>query len=183
MQRAERAVINRAFGGCKRGIEPPLIANLHRHPRAGDHLGDPGALGGGRGDGLLAEGRQSPVHSGQGQFRMGWGGGRHDDAVGNPRCTAARVNSACAGVAAATTTPSTQAERWQDGLPITGAPLYYNGLVIAGFAGGDRATRGRLKAFDAKSGHLEWTFYTVPGPGEFGHETWPQDTMRGSGGA
>jgi alcohol dehydrogenase (cytochrome c) len=70
---------------------------------------------------------------------------------------------------------STQAERWQDGFPITGAPLYYDGLVITGFAGGDRATRGRLKAFDAKSGALEWTFYTIPGPGEPGHETWPQD--------
>jgi quinohemoprotein ethanol dehydrogenase len=70
---------------------------------------------------------------------------------------------------------STQAERWQDGFPITSAPLYYDGLVITGFAGGDRATRGRLKAFDAKNGALEWTFYTIPGPGEPGHDTWPQD--------
>ncbi len=69
---------------------------------------------------------------------------------------------------------STQAERWQDGLPITGAPLYYDGLVVTGFAGGDRATRGRLKAFDASSGKLEWTFYTIPGPGDLGHDTWPQ---------
>ena len=71
---------------------------------------------------------------------------------------------------------STQAERWQDGFPITGAPLYYDGLVITGFAGGDRATRGRLKAFDARSGALRWTFYTIPGPGEPGHDTWPQDS-------
>ena len=75
MQRAERAVINRALGGGERGIEPPLIADLHRHPRAGDHLGHPGALGGGRGDGLLAERRQTPVDGGQGQFRVRWGGG------------------------------------------------------------------------------------------------------------
>ncbi len=70
---------------------------------------------------------------------------------------------------------STQAERWQDGLTITAAPLYYDGLVITGFAGGDRATRGRLKAFSARNGSLKWTFYTIPGPGEPGHETWPQD--------
>ncbi len=70
---------------------------------------------------------------------------------------------------------STQAERWQDGFAITAAPLYYNGLVITGFAGGDRATRGRLKAFSARNGSLKWTFYTIPGPGEPGHETWPQD--------
>jgi quinohemoprotein ethanol dehydrogenase len=70
---------------------------------------------------------------------------------------------------------STQAERWQDGFSITAAPLYYDGLVITGFAGGDRATRGRVKAYDAQTGAHRWTFYTIPGPGEFGHDTWPQD--------
>ena len=35
--------------------------------------------------------------------------------------------------------------------------------------------RGRVKAFSAKDGKLVWTFYTVPGPGEVGHDTWPQD--------
>ena len=33
---------------------------------------------------------------------------------------------------------SVQAERWQDGYTITSAPLYYDGLVISGFAGGDQ---------------------------------------------
>jgi PQQ-dependent dehydrogenase (methanol/ethanol family) len=70
---------------------------------------------------------------------------------------------------------SVQAERNEDGFSITGAPLYYDGLVITGFAGGDRASRGRVKAYSAKDGAHRWTFYTVPGPGEFGHDTWPQD--------
>jgi quinohemoprotein ethanol dehydrogenase len=70
---------------------------------------------------------------------------------------------------------STQAERWQEGYTITAAPLYFDGLVITGFAGGERGIRGRVKAFDAKTGALAWTFYTVPGPGEIGHDTWPQD--------
>ncbi len=70
---------------------------------------------------------------------------------------------------------SVQAERWQDGLTITSAPLYYDGLVITGFAGAEYGIRGRVKAFDAKSGRLVWTFYTIPGPGELGHDTWPQD--------
>jgi len=70
---------------------------------------------------------------------------------------------------------SVQAERWQDGLSITSAPLYYDGLVITGFAGAEYGIRGRVKAFNAKNGKPEWTFYTVPGPGEPGHETWPQD--------
>src|SRR5688572_24431894 len=49
------------------------------------------------------------------------------------------------------------------------------GLVITGFAGADRGTRGRVKAYDARDGRLVWTFYTIPGPGEPGHETWPKD--------
>ena len=70
---------------------------------------------------------------------------------------------------------SIQAERWQDGYTITAAPLYYDGMIIVGFAGGENAVRGRVKAYDAKDGHLIWTFYTIPGPGELGHDTWPQD--------
>jgi len=70
---------------------------------------------------------------------------------------------------------SIQAERWQDAFSITAAPLYVNNMIIVGFAGGDRGTRGRIKAYDAKDGRLMWTFYTIPGPGEPGHETWPKD--------
>jgi alcohol dehydrogenase (cytochrome c) len=70
---------------------------------------------------------------------------------------------------------SIQAERWQEGLTITSAPLYYDGLVITGFAGAELGVRGRVKAYDARDGKLVWTFYTIPGPGERGHETWPQD--------
>jgi quinohemoprotein ethanol dehydrogenase len=77
------------------------------------------------------------------------------------------------------------AERWQDGFAITAAPLYYDGLVIVGFNGGELGTRGRIKAYDAKSGKLRWVFYTVPAPGEPGSETWPRDSdawQRGGGG-
>ncbi len=69
---------------------------------------------------------------------------------------------------------SVQAEDPKLGYAIASAPVYYNGLVITGFAGSDLGTRGRLKAYDAKDGKLKWTFYTVPAPGEPGHETWPQ---------
>jgi alcohol dehydrogenase (cytochrome c) len=68
-----------------------------------------------------------------------------------------------------------QAERWQDGYTITSAPLYFDGLVITGFSGGERGVRGRVKAYDAADGSHVWTFYTIPGPGEVGHETWPAD--------
>jgi alcohol dehydrogenase (cytochrome c) len=68
---------------------------------------------------------------------------------------------------------SVQAERWEENFSITSAPLYCDGMVITGFAGADRGTRGRVKAYDADDGELLWTFYTIPGPGEPGHETWP----------
>jgi alcohol dehydrogenase (cytochrome c) len=68
-----------------------------------------------------------------------------------------------------------QAERWQDGFSITSAPLYYDGLVITGFSGAELGVRGRVKAFDARDGGLIWRFYTIPGRGEPGNETWPQD--------
>jgi alcohol dehydrogenase (cytochrome c) len=71
---------------------------------------------------------------------------------------------------------ATQAERWEEGFTITSAPLYYDGMVITGFAGADRGTRGRVKAYDADDGSLLWTFYTVPGPGEIGHDSWPADS-------
>jgi alcohol dehydrogenase (cytochrome c) len=70
---------------------------------------------------------------------------------------------------------SVQAERWQEGFSITSAPLYYDGLVVTGFAGAEYGIRGRVKAFNAANGTLVWTFYTIPGPGEIGHDTWPKD--------
>ncbi len=69
-----------------------------------------------------------------------------------------------------------QGERWEEGFAITAAPLYFDGLVILGFNGAEMGTRGRIKAYNAKTGALVWTFYTVPGPGELGHDTWPKDS-------
>ncbi len=68
---------------------------------------------------------------------------------------------------------SVQAEDPKLGYVIASAPLYYDGMVITGFAGSDLGTRGRVKAYDARTGRLLWTFYTVPGPGERGHDSWP----------
>lgn len=62
------------------------------------------------------------------------------------------------------------------GYSLTAAPLYFDGMVIAGYVGGDLGIRGRISAYDANSGELIWNFYTIPGPGEFGHDSWPQDS-------
>ena len=60
---------------------------------------------------------------------------------------------------------SVDAERWQNGFSITSAPLYYDGLVIAGFSGGEMASRGRVKAFSARDGSLAVARSTpCPGP-------------------
>jgi quinohemoprotein ethanol dehydrogenase len=64
---------------------------------------------------------------------------------------------------------------WRNGETITSAALYYDGLVITGVSGGEFGVRGRVMAYDAETGKLAWRFYTIPGPGETGHETWPQD--------
>jgi alcohol dehydrogenase (cytochrome c) len=45
--------------------------------------------------------------------------------------------------------------------------------VFAGLANGDWAFRGKVVALDAASGKILWDFWTIPGPGEAGHETWP----------
>jgi quinohemoprotein ethanol dehydrogenase len=55
------------------------------------------------------------------------------------------------------------------------APVYYDGLVYIGVSGAEYEIRGHVTAYDAKTGEQVWRFYTMPGPGEFGHETWPQD--------
>jgi quinohemoprotein ethanol dehydrogenase len=64
---------------------------------------------------------------------------------------------------------------WRKGETITSAPLYYEGLVVTGISGGEFGVRSRVTAYDAETGKLVWRFYTIPGPGEVGHDTWPQD--------
>ncbi len=70
---------------------------------------------------------------------------------------------------------SIDAEDPLKGYSIVSAPLYYDGMVITGFGGGDMGIRGRVKAYNAKNGKLVWTFYTIPAPGEPGAETWNAD--------
>ncbi len=70
---------------------------------------------------------------------------------------------------------SVQAEDPLKGYSITAGALYYDGMVIVGFAGGEAGIRGHIDAYDAKDGAHLWRFYTIPGPGEVGHDTWPAD--------
>jgi alcohol dehydrogenase (cytochrome c) len=58
------------------------------------------------------------------------------------------------------------------GYTITHAPLVVKDKVLVGVAGGEYGIRGFIAAYDAQSGKEVWKFYTVPGEGERGHETW-----------
>ena len=62
------------------------------------------------------------------------------------------------------------------GEAVTSAPMYARGKVFVGLANGDAGGQGRVLALDAATGEIQWTFFVVPRPGEFGHDTWPQDS-------
>ena len=58
----------------------------------------------------------------------------------------------------------------------TSAPLVVKGAVIVGTSGGDSGVRGFVASYDGASGKLNWRFWTIPGPGEFGSSSWPGDS-------
>jgi alcohol dehydrogenase (cytochrome c) len=63
----------------------------------------------------------------------------------------------------------------------THAPLVIKDKVIEGTAGGEFGIRGFIVALDVNTGKEAWRFYTVPGPGEPGHETWAGDSWTHGG--
>ena len=68
----------------------------------------------------------------------------------------------------------------------TSPPLVYRDLVIVGNGVGDRLMYrrdppGDVRAFDARTGEMVWTFHPIPQPGEFGHETWGDDSWQFTG--
>jgi alcohol dehydrogenase (cytochrome c) len=69
------------------------------------------------------------------------------------------------------------------GYCITAAPLAIDGKIIVGVSGGEAGVRGFLDALDAETGERLWRFWTIPGPGEPGHETWSGDAWKTGGGA
>ncbi|MBS1676082.1 MAG: PQQ-binding-like beta-propeller repeat protein [Actinobacteria bacterium] len=71
---------------------------------------------------------------------------------------------------------STNIEKFRSGFSITSAPLYYNGRVYVGGSGGEYGIRGRLTALDAKTGKVDWRFWTTPAPNEPGGDTWPKNS-------
>lgn len=67
---------------------------------------------------------------------------------------------------------------YKKGYSYTVAPLVVKNLVIIGVSGGEYGIRGFIDAYDADTGERKWRFYTIPGPGEPGHETWEGDSWK-----
>jgi len=64
----------------------------------------------------------------------------------------------------------------------TSAPLVVKDKVLVGTSGGDDGVRGFIAAIDVETGKEVWRFWTIPGPGEFGSESWPGELYKRGGG-
>lgn len=74
-------------------------------------------------------------------------------------------------------------EDYKKGYAATATPLIVKNLVVTGMAGAEFGTRGFIDAYDIDSGKRVWRFYTVPGEGEPGGETWAADSWKRGGGS
>jgi quinoprotein glucose dehydrogenase len=64
--------------------------------------------------------------------------------------------------------------------------VVFRDLIIMGMRVGEGpavAAPGHLRAYNIRTGRIEWTFHTIPQPGEPGYETWPPDAWQRAGGA
>ncbi|MBM3771356.1 MAG: pyrroloquinoline quinone-dependent dehydrogenase [Acidimicrobiia bacterium] len=67
-----------------------------------------------------------------------------------------------------------------------GSPLVVNDVLVIGSNLGDfpnkkTGTPGDVRAYDARTGRLLWTFHVIPHAGEFGHDTWGGDSAEYTG--
>jgi quinoprotein glucose dehydrogenase len=74
---------------------------------------------------------------------------------------------------------------WEYG--VTSPPTVVGDVVVIGSSIADTLRRvappGDVRAFDARSGRLLWTFHTIARPGELGAETWENGSWKNAGGA
>src|SRR5499425_2809770 len=68
---------------------------------------------------------------------------------------------------------------------LTSPGIVYKDLIIVGGRNPETlpAPPGDVRAFDARTGKLRWSFHTIPHPSEFGYNTWPPDAWKTSGAA
>lgn len=66
----------------------------------------------------------------------------------------------------------------------TSPGVVFEDLIILGSSLGEGygAAPGHIRAYDVRTGELEWTFHTIPQAGEFGYDTWPSGAYERVGG-
>jgi alcohol dehydrogenase (cytochrome c) len=72
---------------------------------------------------------------------------------------------------------------FKNGYSMTSAPLVADGVVITGISGAEYGTRLFLDGWDPQTGAHLWRTYTIPGPGEPGHDSWAGDSWQHGGGS
>jgi quinoprotein glucose dehydrogenase len=67
----------------------------------------------------------------------------------------------------------------------TSPGIVYRDLLIIGNEVSELygAQPGYIRAYNIRTGRLEWTFHTIPKPGEDGYDTWPEGAWKYAGGA
>ncbi len=71
---------------------------------------------------------------------------------------------------------------YKNNAKISSAPIYVNGMVLAGDGSGDSGGNSpSLQAFRAANGARIWAWSPVPSPGQPGYKTWTNDGKGGNG--
>jgi len=66
-------------------------------------------------------------------------------------------------------------------LGMSSPPTIYKNLIITGSRVQEMPVKGAsgdVRAWDARTGKLVWTFHSVPQPGEYGHDSWEGDSWK-----
>ena len=70
---------------------------------------------------------------------------------------------------------------YRESYSLTLAPLVVKDMAIVGIAGGEYGIRGFIDAYDVNTGEQVWRFYTTPGEGEPGNDSWGGDSWKTGG--
>jgi quinohemoprotein ethanol dehydrogenase len=71
---------------------------------------------------------------------------------------------------------------YKNNAKISSAPIYVNGIVLAGDGSGDSGGNSpSLQAFRAANGARIWSWSPIPGPGQAGYSTWTNNGKGGNG--
>jgi len=67
----------------------------------------------------------------------------------------------------------------------TSPGVAYKEVLIWGTRVGEEegSAPGHIRAYDARTGKIRWTFHTIPWPAEYGYDTWPPEAFKTAGGA